>query len=108
MGERQFEGVSDLVDLGAKTSDVVPGDIRGLGDDELLDTGALDQGGGDAGTRIRGQGVTGREGFGVQMARQVDNTACPSPGRDQGAGGAGDRGGQDLLQSHGLAGVRGR
>ena len=36
MGERQFEGVSDLVDLGAKTSDVVPGDIRGLGDDELL------------------------------------------------------------------------
>ena len=42
------------------------------------------------------------------MARQVDNTACPSPGRDQGAGGARDRGGQDLLQSHGLAGVRGR
>ena len=28
VGERQFEGVSDLVDLGAKTSDVVPGDIR--------------------------------------------------------------------------------
>ena len=105
MGEGQLESVSDLVDLRAEAADVVPGDVGGLGDDELLDTGALDHGRGDPGAQVGDQGVAGPEGRGIQVTRQVDDASRARPGGDQDAGRAG--GVQDLLQGDGLAGVGG-
>ena len=82
MGEGQLESVADLLDLGAEAPDVVPGDVGGFGDDELLDTRAFDQGRGQAGPQVRGQRVAGAEGLGVQAAGQVEDAGGSAAGRD--------------------------
>ena len=61
MGEGKLESVADLLDLRPQSPDIRPGDVGGLGNDELLDAGALDEGRGDIGAQVGGKRVAGLE-----------------------------------------------
>ena len=66
MQERQFDGVADLLDLPAKTADVVVADVGNLFEDKILDLGL-----GDALERVPGLGVDQQRVAGPQFARTV-------------------------------------
>ena len=105
VGEGQLEGIADLLDLRSQAADVRPGDVGCLGDDQLLDAGALDEGRGDVGAQVGGQGVTGPE----PLTGPGDAAKSRGQGEDSGASPAG--GHQDagviepLLEGDGLTGA---
>ena len=105
VSEGQLEGVADLLDLRPQSSDIRPGDIGSLCDDELLDVGAFDESRSDVRTQVGGQGVAGLEslfgtGNAAQRGGQGQDFRASSAGAHQDTGVV-----EGLLKGDGLAGL---